>query len=239
VAHRCSPARGCHIGRVQHQLPVRLLQRPARQRLDDESCQQEAGVGVGAGRAWGRGRRLAGRRQVDQIRRGEPPPTAAVSHRVQDRGLGEEVWESAGVVQQLAEGDGGSVGASRAVVEPVDEVAGEVAAGRILESAAALIGQHQQGGGGHHLGDAGDPEGHLGIQAATVVGVGGRSRGPAFGLVGGFDLQQAPVDPWEQPAGGGLGHHPIEGRRPAPAVSSRVAHGVLQGVVPRERRGEA
>jgi len=35
----------------------------------------------------------------------------------------------------------------------------------------ALIGQRQQGGGGHHLGDAGDPEGDLGVQAATVVGM--------------------------------------------------------------------
>jgi hypothetical protein len=44
------------------------------------------------------------------------------------------------------------------------------------------------------------------------------------------------VHPGEQPAGGGLGHHPIEGRRPGHAVSSRVAHGVLQGVIPPERR---
>jgi hypothetical protein len=43
------------------------------------------------------------------------------------------------VVQQLAEGDGGSVGASRAVVEPVDDVAGEVAAGGLVEPAAALL----------------------------------------------------------------------------------------------------
>src|SRR4029453_16165012 len=102
---------------------------------------------------------------------------------------------SAGVVQQLAQGDGASVGASHAVVEPVDEVAGEVPAGRVIQPAVALIGQPQQGGGGHHLGDAGDPEGHLGVQAATVVGVGGRRRGPAFGLVGGLDPQQAAVDP--------------------------------------------
>ena len=131
-----------HAGRVQHQLPVGRLQRPACQRLDDEPGEQEAGVGVGAGRAWGRGRRLPGHRQLDQISRPEPAPTTALSDRLLDRGLGEEVRESAGVVQELPQGDGGSVGASRAVVEPVDDLAGEVLAGRVIQPAVALIGQH-------------------------------------------------------------------------------------------------
>jgi hypothetical protein len=88
------------------------------------------------------------------------------------------------VVQQLSQGGGGPVGAPRVVAEPVDEVAREAPAGWIVELAAALVGQYQQGGGRHHLGDAGDPEGHLGVQAATVAAVGGRGRGPAFGVAG-------------------------------------------------------
>jgi hypothetical protein len=88
------------------------------------------------------------------------------------------------VIQQLAEGYGGTVGAPLTVSEPVDDVAGEVTTGRIVEPAAALIGQHQQGGGGHHLGDTGDPEGHLGVRAGTVVAVAGRSRSPPLGPAG-------------------------------------------------------
>jgi hypothetical protein len=52
------------------------------------------------------------------------------------------------VVQQLSQGDGGTVGAPLTVVEPVDDVPGEVTTGRLVELAAALIGQHQQAGGG-------------------------------------------------------------------------------------------
>jgi hypothetical protein len=97
--------------------------------LDDEPSEQEAGVGVGASRAWWRGRRLTGHRQLDQISEGESPPATAVLHRLQDRRLGKEVRQAAGVIQQLPQGDGGSVGLPRAVTEPVDHVAGEVPAG--------------------------------------------------------------------------------------------------------------
>src|SRR5829696_86668 len=43
--------------------------------------------------------------------------------------------------------------------------------------------------------DAGDPEGHVGVQAVTVVGVRASGRGPPLGLVGRLDPQQASVDP--------------------------------------------
>jgi hypothetical protein len=132
------------------------------------------------------------------------------------------------VVQQLPERDGGSVGAPLTVAEPVDDVPRKVTAGRIVEPALAAIGQHQQGGGGHHLGDAGDPEGHLGVQSGTVIGVGRRSPSPSLGPARRLDPEKAPVNPWEQPARGGLGDQPIQHRRPAYAVNSRVAHGVLR-----------
>jgi hypothetical protein len=132
------------------------------------------------------------------------------------------------VVQELPERDGGSVGAPLTVAELVDDVAGKVAAGRIVEPAVAAIGEHQQGGGGHHLGDAGDPEGHLGVQSGTVVGVGRRSPSPSLGPARRLDPEKAPVNPWEQPARGGLGDQLLERGRPAHAVSSRVAHGVLR-----------
>jgi hypothetical protein len=129
------------------------------------------------------------------------------------------------VIQKLSQGDGGSVGTPLAVVESVDNVAGEVTPGGIVEPAAALIGQRQQGGGGHHLGDTGDAEGHLGVQTATVVAVCRRGPGPTLGPTGRLDPQKTAVNPWEQPAGGGLGDHSIQRRRPTHALSSRVAHG--------------
>ena len=46
--------------------------------------------------------------------------------------------------------------------------------------------------------------------------------------------QQAPVDPWEQPAGGGLGDHLSQRRCPFQAVSSGVAHGTFDGLVQRD-----
>jgi hypothetical protein len=115
-----------------------MWSRPVRNaRVPDEPGEQEAGVGVGADCAWRRGRRLAGHRQVDQIQRRESPPATAVSHRLQDWRLGEEVRQSAGVIQQLPQSDGGAVGTPRAVTEPVDDVAGEIATCWIVESAVA------------------------------------------------------------------------------------------------------
>jgi hypothetical protein len=111
-------------------------------------------------------------------------------------------------------------------MESVDDVAGEVTTGRIVEPAAALIAQHQQGGGGHHLGDTGHPEGHVGVQAATVVAVGRRRPGPTLGPARRLDPQKAPMNPGEQPASGGLGDQPIQRRPPAHAVSSRITHGI-------------
>jgi hypothetical protein len=101
------------------------------------------------------------------------------------------------VIQELSERDGGGVGASLAVAERVDEVPAEVLTGRIVESAAALIGEHEEGGGGHHFRDARDPEGHVDVDSVTVVWVGRRSRSPALGRVRSFDPQKAPVHPRE------------------------------------------
>jgi hypothetical protein len=47
------------------------------------------------------------------------------------------------VIQELPQGDGGTVGPPRVVVEPVEDLAGEVAAGGVVEPAVALIGQRQ------------------------------------------------------------------------------------------------
>jgi hypothetical protein len=73
------------------------------------------------------------------VNRRRPSPCCTASR---IGGWEKKVRQSAGVIQQLPQSDGGSVGPPRAVMEPVDEVAGEIQTCWIVEPAVALIGQH-------------------------------------------------------------------------------------------------
>src|SRR5205085_112322 len=94
--------------------------------LDDEPGEKEPGIGVRLDRTWGRRRRRAGGREIEQVVRREAPPTVAVQDGVHDRRLEEVVRQPAGVVEELTEREAGGVPVALRVVEAPENVVAEV-----------------------------------------------------------------------------------------------------------------
>jgi hypothetical protein len=133
------------------------------------------------------------------------------------------------VIQELSERDSGTVSAPLTVAEPVDDVAGEVTTGRIVEPAAALIDQHEEGSSRHHLRDACDPESRIDLQSLTVVVLRRRNRSPALGQAGGLDPEKASAHARDQPARGRIGDQSIERRHRAHVLIPIASRGRARG----------